>query len=164
MWSSLVAQRLKCLPGMWETWVWSLGQEDPLEKEMATHSSALAWRIPWREEPGTLQSMGSQRVGHDWATSFSLSLYIRNWISTLQADSLPSEPPGKPKVFVSWYWMQVISACTMETGLSEAYVNEYSSVPKLYHFFFKATNFNIVWKLCSFLEQIFIVQWGVEAF
>ena len=51
----------------------SLGWEDPLEKEMATHSSTLAWRIPWREEPGRLQSMGSQRVGHDWATSLSLS-------------------------------------------------------------------------------------------
>ena len=61
----LVAQRLKHLPGMQETRVRSLGQEDPLEKEMATHSSTLAWRIPWREEPGTLQSMGSQRVGHD---------------------------------------------------------------------------------------------------
>ena len=50
---------------MWETWVQSLGQEDTLEKEMATHSSILAWRIPWMEEPGRLQSMGSQRVGHD---------------------------------------------------------------------------------------------------
>ena len=64
-WASLVAQRLKHLPGMWETWVRSLGQKDPLEKEMATHSSTLAWRIPWREEPGRLQSMESQRVGHD---------------------------------------------------------------------------------------------------
>ena len=54
---------------MWETWVRSLGREDPLEKEMATHSSILAWRILWMEEPGRLQSMGSQRVGHDWATS-----------------------------------------------------------------------------------------------
>ena len=60
-----MAQRLKCLPGMRETRVQSLGGEDPLEKEMATHSSTLAWRIPWREEPGRLQSMGSQRVGHD---------------------------------------------------------------------------------------------------
>ena len=69
VWASLVAQRLKHLPGMRETRVWSLGREDPLEKEMATHSSILAWRIPWREEPGRLQSMGSQRVGHDWETS-----------------------------------------------------------------------------------------------
>ena len=63
--ASLVAQRLKRLPGMWETWVRSLGWKDSLEKEMATHFSTLAWRIPWREEPGRLQSMGSQRVGHD---------------------------------------------------------------------------------------------------
>ena len=58
---------------MQETRVWSLGWEDPLEKEMATHSSTLAWRIPWREEPGRLQSMGLQRAGYDWATSLSLS-------------------------------------------------------------------------------------------
>ena len=64
-WVSLVAQRLKCLPAMRETQVRFPGQEDPLEEEMATHSSTLAWRIPWREEPGGLQSMGSQRVGHD---------------------------------------------------------------------------------------------------
>ena len=63
--ASLVAQRVKRLPPLQETWVQSLGQEDPLEKEMATHSSILAWRIPWTEEPGGLQSTGSQRVGHD---------------------------------------------------------------------------------------------------
>ena len=61
---TLVAQRLKHLPVMQETWVRSLGQEDPLEKEMATHSSILAWKIPWTEEPGWLLSMGLQRVGH----------------------------------------------------------------------------------------------------
>ena len=60
-----MAQTVKCLPTMWETRVQSLGQEDPLEKEMATHSSTLAWTIPWMEERGRLQSMGSQRVGHD---------------------------------------------------------------------------------------------------
>ena len=63
--ASLVAQRLKHLPAMLETWVRSLGWEDPLEKEMATHSSILAWRTPWTEEPGRLQSTGLQRVGHD---------------------------------------------------------------------------------------------------
>ena len=62
---SLVAQMVKRLPAMWETQVPSLGQEDPLEKEMATHSSILAWRIPWTEEPEELQSVGSQRVRHD---------------------------------------------------------------------------------------------------
>ena len=67
--ASLVAQMVKRLPAMHETGVWSLGWEDPLEKEMATHSSILAWKIPWTEELGRLQSMGLQRVGHDWATS-----------------------------------------------------------------------------------------------
>ena len=56
---------VKCLPAMQETWVRSLGQEDPLEKEMATHSTILAWRIPWTEEPGGLQPTGSQRIRHD---------------------------------------------------------------------------------------------------
>ena len=64
MGASLVAQSVKSLPAMQETWVQFLGQEDPLEKEMATHFSILAWRIPLTEEPGGLQSMGSQRVGH----------------------------------------------------------------------------------------------------
>ena len=59
---------VKRLPAMWGTWVQSLGWEDPLEKKMATHSNTLAWKIPWMEEPGRLQSTGSQRVGHDWAT------------------------------------------------------------------------------------------------
>ena len=61
----LVAQTVKHLPAMWETWVQPLGWEDLLEEEMATHSSTLAWKILWTEEPGRLQSMGSQRVGHD---------------------------------------------------------------------------------------------------
>ena len=65
LFTSLAAQTVKRLPTMRETWVQSLGQEDPLEKEMAPHSSTLAWKIPWTEEPGRLQSMGSQRVGHD---------------------------------------------------------------------------------------------------
>ena len=64
-WTSLVAQTVKRLSTMRETWVQSLGWEDPLEKEMTIHSSTIAWKIPWTEEPGRLQSMGSQRVGHD---------------------------------------------------------------------------------------------------
>ena len=66
-WASLVAQMVKNLPVMQETQIWSLGWEDPLEKEMAAQSSILAWRIPWREEPGGLQYIGSQRVRHDWS-------------------------------------------------------------------------------------------------
>ena len=69
LWPSLGAKTVKNLPAMQETWVWSLGQEGSLEQEVATHSNILAWRIPWTEEPGGLQSTGSQRVGHAWATN-----------------------------------------------------------------------------------------------
>ena len=70
-WASLVAQIIKNLPAVQETWVQSLGWEDPLEEGMATHPSVLAWRIPLTEGPGGLQSMGSQRVGHDSVTKRS---------------------------------------------------------------------------------------------
>ena len=74
----LVAQIVKNLPAMWETWIRSLGWEDPLEKGMPIHSSILAWRIPWTQEPGGLQSMGSQWVEHDWVTkhTYGLCVYI----------------------------------------------------------------------------------------
>ena len=72
-----MAQRVKRPPAVRETRVRSLGREDPLEKEMPTHSSTLAWKIPWMEEPGGLQSMGSQRVGHDSMTSLSLTLWLK---------------------------------------------------------------------------------------
>ena len=75
--ASLVAQTVKSLPAIQETWVRSLDQEDPLEKEMATHSSILAWKIVWTEEPGRLQSMGSQRVRHNPATD-TLLLWVHD--------------------------------------------------------------------------------------
>ena len=68
---------------MQETWVRSLGEEDPLEQEMATHSSTLAWKIPWMEEPRRLQSMGTQRVGHNWVISLSLFFYVFTWLDHL---------------------------------------------------------------------------------
>ena len=71
-WVFLVAQMVKNPPAVWETWVQSLDWEDPLEKGTIIHSSILAWRISWTEEPGKLQSMGLQRVGHDWETFTSL--------------------------------------------------------------------------------------------
>ena len=74
--ASLVALRLMHLPAMWETLVWSLGQEDPLEKEKSTHSSILAWRIPWTEEPGKLQSTGLQRVRNDWALTLTFIYFL----------------------------------------------------------------------------------------
>ena len=76
-WASLVTQTIKNSPGMWETWVRSLGWEDPLEEGMATHSSILSWRIPWTEEPGGLQSMGSQKTDQ-----------LRTWTYLLFRDHL----------------------------------------------------------------------------
>ena len=74
-----MAQTAKSLPAVQETQVPSLGREDPLEKEIATHSGFLAWKIPWMEEPGGLQSMGSQRVGHDRATSTCTYLHYLHY-------------------------------------------------------------------------------------
>ena len=81
--ASLVAQMVKRLPAMWETLVRSLCWEDPLEKEMATHSSTVAWKIPWTKEPGRLQSMGLQRVGHNWVTSLSFFFLLAFEISAV---------------------------------------------------------------------------------
>ena len=82
--ASLVAQMVKNLPAMWETRVQSLGQEDPLEKGKAIHSSILIWRIPWTEKPGKLQSMGFQRVGQKWVTNFFLMTNMTN-LSSVQS-------------------------------------------------------------------------------
>ena len=76
--ASPVVQTVKRLLSMQEIWVRSLGWEDPLEKDMATHSSTLAWKIPRTEEPGRLQSLGSQRVGYDWATSLHSSMLLKH--------------------------------------------------------------------------------------
>ena len=86
---------------MQETWVWSLGQEDPLEKGMATHSNILAWRIPWAEEPGGLQSTGSQRVGHHWATSLSLSQWITEYYE--HNFYMPGETKKSMWLTLLWY-------------------------------------------------------------
>ena len=82
-----MVQTVKSLPAMWETRVQSLGWEDPLEKEMAIHSSILAWRIPWTEEAGGLQSMGLKRTGHDWA--YKIGPILR------QGHPTPVLSPGK---------------------------------------------------------------------
>ena len=89
MWAWFVEpQMVKRLPAVQETRVWSLGWEDPMEKEMATYCITLAWKIPWMEEPGRLQSMGLQRVGHDWATSLTQNNYNGN---------------------IKYYWSQIIT-------------------------------------------------------
>ena len=116
--ASLVAQMVKNLLAMWETQVPPLGLEDPLEKEMATHSSTLAWRISWTEEPGGLQSIGSQRVQHYWVTNtFTFSTYILvigigmgMWPKPGQSESfleIFANPRWGSKNFVLWYCKQV---------------------------------------------------------
>ena len=89
-----MAQTVKRLPAMWKTWVWSLGREDPLEKEMATHSSTLAWKIPWPEEPCRLQSLGLQRVRHDWATSLRFTSLLIFLFSLFTTENLFLSLPG----------------------------------------------------------------------
>ena len=88
--ASLVAQVVKNLPATWETWVQSLGWEDPLEEGMATHSSILAWRIQWIEEPGRLQSMGPKWVGHNWVTKHNKHnkcSELSTWLSDRESSS-----------------------------------------------------------------------------
>ena len=91
-----MAQMVKRLPAMRETGVWSLGWEDPLEKEMATHSRTLAWKIPWTEEPGSLQSMGSQRVRHDWASSAAATAAKSLQSCPTLCDPIDGSPQGSP--------------------------------------------------------------------
>ena len=116
-----VAQMIKNPPAMQETWVWSLDWEDPLEKGTAPQSSILAWKIPWTEESGRLQSTGSQRVGHDWATFTSLNSSGpgkgRGRSLTDQHCSivLASPPHGKSWLFLSL----ILSASSLETSLLE---------------------------------------------
>ena len=119
-WTSLVAQMVKCLSTMQETWVPSLGQEDPLEKEMATHSSTIAGKIPWTEEPDKLQSMGSQRVRHNWATSLSLHLLIPSSHSIL-----PTPPPSlATQVYLyvcESFFVLLVSSCHILDSIYKCY-------------------------------------------
>ena len=150
----MVAQMVKCLPTMWETWVRSLGQEDPLEQEMATHSSTLAWKIPWMEEPGRLQSMGLQRVGHDWVTS----LHFTN------AGDVGSVPglgrfPGKRSGYLLQYtclensmnrgagWAAVHGVAKSQVQLSAGLVYITGGSPLwCFSFSSKPVTFNMSWK------------------
>ena len=113
-------QRLNCSPAMCKTWVWSLHQADPLEEEMATHSRTLAWRIPRTEEPGGLQSTGSQRVWH-WVTSLSLSLVIDVFItsqmkSTLEYTVIKTRDRVHTFCKLSTSWEGEINDCQIQSG------------------------------------------------
>ena len=102
-WASLVAQLVKNPPAVQETWVQSLGWEDPLERGKATHFSDLAWRIPWTEEPGGLQSTGLQRVRHDWATKPWPALSTYMWIDDY------SKIDSSSYSFLQWF---ITECCT----------------------------------------------------
>ena len=130
---SSVAQMVKNLPAMQETWVWSLGQEDPMTKGMATYSSILAWRISWTEEPGGLLSMGSQRVRHDWVSNthhsctfpqpyvfhclldISTCVFYQTsrWLKQFQSISLKH---GFPSWFPYFYWCYQNSSLHIRLG------------------------------------------------
>ena len=105
---------------MWETWVRSLRREDILEKRMATHSSTLAWRIPWTEDPGGLQSMGSQRVWHDWATNTFTSLSFSR-LFPQGSSTLPANP-----VLPSWGFISILHPRL--TFLSKAHTLDFLGV------------------------------------
>ena len=111
--TSLVAQMVKRLPTMQKTRVRSWGQEEPLEKEMAPHSSTLVWKIPWTEEPGRLQFMGSLRVGHDWAPSLSL-FTLMHWRRKRQPTPvfLPGESQGQGSLVGYRLWGRTESDTT----------------------------------------------------
>ena len=114
--ASLVAQTVKHLPTMRETWVQTLGWDDPPEREMATHSSILAWRVPWTGEPGELLSMGSLRVWHDWTTSLSLFTFVhwrRKWQPT--PVFLPGESQGLGSLVGYLLWGRTESDTTEAT-------------------------------------------------
>ena len=109
-----MAQPVKNQPAMQEKWVQSLGQKDPLKKEMATHSSTPAWRIPWTEEPGRLQIMGLQRVRHDWATLF-IFFFLSSYAS------------------MTAYFNSVSSLPLLLSLLAVSYVKYHNVLQKIFH-------------------------------
>ena len=113
---------VKNLPAMQKTQVWSLGQEDRLEEEMATHSSILAWRIPWTEEPGGLQSMGSQKVGLDWTTNTFKDRWtmIALWL-TIQFSKKTSWGNGLRNKWRIWCWNHMSNPAASNARGSRTY-------------------------------------------
>ena len=131
----LVGQLVKKPPAMWETWVLFLGWEDPPEEGMATNSSILAWRIPWTEEPGGLQSIGSQRVRHDWATKHSTA--------QLHVHSLPITSMQIIPKFSLYYYVKMTMLEPLENLVTvktepERYV--YILIPWICDYYFTVAN------------------------
>ena len=142
--ASLVAQLVRNLPAVQETQVWSLGREDPLEKGVATHSDTLAWRIPWTEEPGGLQSMGSQRVGHNCATNFCFQFSSVHLLSHVWLFATPwivawttSPTPGvhsNSRLSSPWCHLAIsssvlpFSSCPQSLPASESFSHEVAKI------------------------------------
>ena len=105
---------------MWETWVWSLGWEDPLEEGMETHSNILDWRLPWTEEPSRLQTRRLQRVGHDWATKHTAhsQLTMQWWFQVnskgIKPFMYPFSPNAPPTEIATWHWAEFPVLCSRE--------------------------------------------------
>ena len=159
--TSLVAQMVKRLPTMQETRVQSLGWEDLLEKEMATHSSILAWKIPWTVEPGRLHSMGSQRVGHDWATSLSLHIQMKFdlflWF-TLQVLSQSCHLSLLLPNILNFYIVEFISLSYLVSGF---YIKDYKNFFPItflwyLYYFFVHLSLYFIW------EFILTLMWELD--
>ena len=145
---STVALMVKNLPAIWKTWVRSLGREDPRETVMAPHSSTLAWKIPWTEEPGRLQSMGSLRVGHDWATSLSLFTFMhwrRKWQPT--PVFLPGKSQGRGSLVGCRLW-----GCRVGDDWS----NSATAANSHLYYFYSYNSINIKAKILVFVRKCYL--------
>ena len=140
--------KVKNLLAMQETWVWPLGQVDPLENEMATHSNILAWEIPWIEDPGRLPSIELQRVRHDWATNTHFSLWRKvgisrkrhshqefPWFSIMSLSSVPFH-------HIQWESLSSLHLCCYIFVFQSLILLAFTSVP---HLFLKALLWHLFW-------------------
>ena len=169
--ASLVAQRLKRLPSRQETRVQSLGQEDPLNKEMATPSSILTWRFPWAEEPGRLQSTGSQRVRQDWATSLSCvfaCIVLVDWMTDIMTFTmLGAEYFCIPAMSWLLFWniLKLLENSLTLWGLLLAFFGRTRA-----NFFlgliFSTTEFNTIWMLYLMYHKLWkfslLANWNIN--
>ena len=164
-WASLVAQMVKNPPAVWDTWVQSLGLEDPLEEGMAMHSSILAWRIPWTEEPGRLQFMGSQRVRHNWVAKHSTAQHRYSYYSffCLFTDNYSFLWLSKHKSFDQQHTDKKRRSCVHVTGFVTTRLHCYNLIDQYYyflnhHYYFRPGLFIYYWLYCMILNFLSSLQ------
>ena len=149
----------------WKMWVLSLGQEDPLEEGMETHSSILAWRIPWTEEPGGLQSIGSQRDGHDW-THPCVRVHTHTvtlWLTFWGTYKLFSKERLHRFIFLSpMYWYECSSFSTFSPTLAIVCLFDYSNPTLAFVFLIIVILVAVMWYLIVILVCISLVTNSVE--